>query len=130
MKIILLFLVAMASIFSLDMHWLGVIAKKIYAQHIGLLLRKSGEGMDPVWWSAGIVYICMALGIIFFVLPGAQGSYLHAFGGGLILGIVIYGTYDFTNYAILENWPLKITLIDFVWGMVLCSLSSLTTALV
>jgi uncharacterized membrane protein len=125
MKLITLFLGTMICVFVMDMMWLGIIAKNIYAQHIGMLLRKSGETMNPVWWSAVVVYLCITVGILFFVLPKAQGDYFLAFSGGVILGMVTYGIYDFTNYSILANWPLKISCIDFIWGMVLCGLSSL-----
>lgn len=125
MKLITLFLVTIISVFIMDMIWLGIIAKNIYAQNIGMLLRKSGDAMTPIWWAAVVVYVCITLGILFFVLPKAQGDYFLAFSGGVILGLVTYGIYDFTNYSILANWPWKITFIDFVWGMVLCGLSSL-----
>ena len=120
----------MISVFIMDMLWLGVIAKNIYAQNIGILLRRSGETMTPIWWAAIVVYVCIALGIIFFVLPKAQGNYFLAFSGGLMLGLVTYGIYDFTNYSILANWPWKITFIDFIWGMVLCGLNSLFAAFI
>lgn len=125
MKFVGLFFLTMICIFVLDMIWLGFIAKNIYAENIGTLLRKSAQGMAPIWWAAFIVYVCIALGIVHFVLPSAQGDYLLALAGGVVLGCVTYGIYDFTNYSILENWTLKITLIDFTWGMVLCGLSSL-----
>lgn len=125
MKLITLFLVTIISVFVLDMIWLGVIAKNIYAQNIGMLLRKSSEAMTPIWWAAIVVYICISVGILFFVLPKAQGDYFLAFSGGAVLGLVTYGIYDFTNYSILANWPWKITVIDFIWGMLLCGLSSL-----
>lgn len=125
MKLITLFLVTIISVFIMDMIWLGIIAKNIYAQNIGMLMRKSGDVLTPIWWAAAVVYICITLGILFFVLPKAQGNYLLAFYGGVTLGIVTYGIYDFTNYSILANWPWKITFIDFIWGMLLCGLSSL-----
>lgn len=125
MKLTILFLATLASVFIMDMIWLGVIAKNIYAENIGLLLRKSGEAMTPIWWAAVVVYVFITVGILFFVLPRAQGDYFLALITGAMLGVVTYGIYDFTNYSILANWPWKITLIDFVWGVVLCSLSSL-----
>ncbi len=130
MKLIILFLVTITSVFIMDMIWLGIIAKNIYAQNIGMLLRKSGDAMTPIWWAAVVVYVCIALGILFFVLPKAQGDYFLAFSGGVILGVVTYGIYDFTNYSILANWPWKITFIDFIWGMILCGLSSLFTTFI
>ena len=130
MKLITLFLVTIMSVFIMDMLWLGIIAKNLYAQNIGLLLRKSGDAMTPIWWAAVLVYVCITIGILFFVLPKAQGDYVLAFFGGVILGLVTYGIYDFTNYSILANWPLKITVIDFTWGMVLCGSSSLFAAFI
>jgi uncharacterized membrane protein len=124
MKLLILFLLTMMSIVILDMIWLGLIAKNVYADNIGMLLRKSGETMAPIWWAALVVYACITLGILFFVLPKAEGEYFIALTGGAVLGLVTYGIYDFTNYSILANWPLKMTGIDFIWGIALCGLSS------
>lgn len=125
MKLAGLFILTIIFVFVLDMIWLGLIAKNIYAHNIGTLLRKSGEGMAPIWWAAAVVYVCITLGILYFVLPNANGNYMLALGGGVVLGLVTYGIYDFTNYSLFASWPLRITLIDFIWGMVLCGLSSL-----
>ncbi len=125
MKLTILFLATLASVFIMDMIWLGAIAKNIYAENIGLLLRKSGEAMTPIWWAAVVVYVFITLGILYFVLPKVHGDYFLALTTGAMLGAVTYGIYDFTNYSILASWPWKITLIDFVWGVVLCGLSSL-----
>jgi uncharacterized membrane protein len=130
MKLIILFLVTITSVFIMDMIWLGLIAKNIYAENIGMLLRKSGENMTPIWWAAIVVYVCITLGILFFVLPKAHGDYFLALASGALLGVVTYGIYDFTNYSILANWPWKITLIDFIWGIVLCGLSSFFAAFI
>jgi uncharacterized membrane protein len=130
MKLIILFLVTIVSVFIMDMIWLGAIAKNIYAENIGMLLRKSGEVMTPIWWAAVVVYVCIALGVVCFVLPRAHGDYVYALAFGALLGVVTYGIYDFTNYSIIANWPWKITLIDFTWGIVLCSFSSLFAAFI
>ena len=120
----MLFFVSMIIVFILDMIWLGYFAKQIYADHISMLLRKSGDMMAPIWPAAILVYICIAVGIVYFVLPKVNGHYIDALVAGALFGAVTYGIYDFTNYAILANWPYKITIIDFMWGMVLCALSS------
>lgn len=130
MKLLTLFLVTITLTIIMDMIWLSLIAKNIYAQNIGMLLRRSGSNMAPIWWAAGIVYVFITVGILYFVLPSAQGNYFLAFSGGLIFGLITYGIYDFTNYAILANWPWKITCIDLIWGMILCGLSSLFAAFI
>ena len=42
----------------------------------------------------------------------------------IILGLIIYGVFDFTNLAIFENYSLKLGLIDMLWGGILFGVSS------
>lgn len=130
MQRIALFFITMITVFLFDMIWLGFLAKQIYADQIGSLLRKSGNFMAPIWPAALVVYVFIAIGVIYFVLPKANGNYGEALLWGILFGAVTYGIYDFTNYSILANWPFKITLIDFVWGMTLCGVSSVIAAFI
>ena len=41
------------------------------------------------------------------------------------MGLVIYGVYDLTNYAVLRGWTLKVTLLDIGWGTFACGVLSL-----
>lgn len=34
-----------------------------------------------------------------------------------LLGLAVYGTYDFTNLATFKDWEYKILLIDISWGI-------------
>jgi uncharacterized membrane protein len=42
---------------------------------------------------------------------------------------VTYAAYDLTNLATLEGFPLKVVLVDMVWGTVLCATVSAVTFL-
>ena len=67
-----------------------------------------------------IVYLLLAIGLYYFIVkPG-----LSAWEAGL-LGLVIYGTFDFTNYAMLKNYDLKTAIMDTVWGSLLFALTTL-----
>jgi uncharacterized membrane protein len=35
---------------------------------------------------------------------------------GLLLGYIVYGTYNFTNHATLYKYPLPLAIIDTIWG--------------
>ena len=122
MELIKLFFSMLIGCFILDMTWLGLIAKKLYNDSIGILLRKSDGILSPNWPATAVVYIAIIAGIILFVLPKTNGSYLSALLWGGIFGGIMYGVYDFTNLAILNNWSIKITLIDFFWGIFLCAI--------
>ena len=39
-----------------------------------------------------------------------------------ILGLVVYGVYDMTNYATIPGWSLAFSALDTTWGAVLLSL--------
>lgn len=106
------------------MLWLGFIAKGLYDKEIGTLIRKSGDSMAPNWPAALLVYVAIVSGVIIFVLPKLDTQYITALGYGALFGLVLYGTYDFTNYAVLANWSLKITVIDLFWGAFLCSMTT------
>ena len=61
-----------------------------------------------------IVYLLLAAALYYFIVkPG-----LSVWEAGL-LGLVIYGTFDFTNYAMFKNYDLKIAIMDTVWGSLL-----------
>ena len=115
------------SFLVLDGLWLGLIAKNLYRQHLGSVMRLSGGDLSPNWAAALIVYIALIIGVMLFVVPKAQGHLLAALGWGALFGFITYGIYDFTNLAVLSAWNWQIAIIDTIWGMVLCGLTSLIT---
>jgi uncharacterized membrane protein len=46
-------------------------------------------------------------------------------GRAALFGLVTYATYDLTNLATIEGWPLAVTAIDLVWGTVLSTVTTL-----
>jgi uncharacterized membrane protein len=107
--------------FGLDLLWLGVIARGFYARQMGDLLRE-----QPSLGVAGLFYVVYVGGIVLLaVLPALQSqSWRTALLLGVALGVVAYGTYDFTNLATLRRWPLALALVDLAWGSVLTGLAA------
>lgn len=114
----------------LDSIWLGFLSKQLYIENIGSLLRLNGDSIQPNWLAAIVVYIALISGILLFVLPKAGNNPLLALIWGGFFGFVTYATYDFTNLAVLANWSLKISIIDTIWGMILCGATSSLTTLI
>lgn len=100
----------------LDVIWLGLMVPRVYQPMLGGILAET-----PKFWVAGVFYLVYIVGVVAFcVLPAAgQGSWLVAAGAGALLGLVAYGTYDFTNLSTVRGWPALLTAIDVAWGMVL-----------
>lgn len=106
---------------AIDFLWLGVIMSKFYKDELGALARISNGALTPVTWAAGIVYVLIPLGIVLFALPRVSPDSMVATAlfWGFIYGIVLYGVYDMTNYSLVSNWPLRMSLVDIVWGGVI-----------
>lgn len=125
------FLSLIPVIVIIDYIWLARIMGTFYRSELDHLVRKQGNALDPILWAAGIVYLCIPLGIVLFVLPrvSQENILFSSLFWGFLFGIVLYGVYDMTNQSLLNNWPLKLTLIDMLWGGTLCALSSYIAAL-
>jgi len=123
MKVIFILFIAIGLILIFDFIWLGLISKNLYKKEIGNFYKEKFN-----IYSAISVYIILAIGIIFFVLNNNYATTpLNALWIGAILGFIIYGVYDLTNFAIIKNWPLKITFIDIAWGTFLVGIVSFLT---
>ena len=44
-----------------------------------------------------------------------------------ILGVCMYGVYEFTNLTTFKNWEMKMTLLDTLWGGILFCLTHTIT---
>lgn len=108
-------LAAFATFVVLDGLWLGVVMKNFYRLQLAPIARMADGGMAPVWSVAWIIYLLLGIGVGVFVVPRAA-SPLGAAAFGAVLGLVVYGVYDLTNYSTLAQWPAAVTIVDILWG--------------
>ena len=127
LQVLKMYAVTFIAFIVVDLVWLVFIAKNIYKEQLGFIMKST-----PNWIAAGIFYLLFIAGLVFFVIyPGiSKGSLVYTLLTGMFFGLITYATYDLTNLAVLEGWPLKITIIDIVWGTVLGGLTSLISFLV
>ncbi len=113
-----LYAVAVITFFIIDLIWLGVVARSFYQNQMGHLMRT-----DVNWPAAIVFYLVFVVGIIVLaVWPAVERQSLgHALALGALLGLVTYAAYDLTNLATLEGFPIRVVLVDMVWGTVLCA---------
>jgi uncharacterized membrane protein len=72
--------------------------------------------------SAAITYIFLIYGLNYFIIKKNRSV-----SDAALLGLIIYGVYEFTNLSIIKNWYILTTIIDTTWGAVLFGL---TTAII
>jgi uncharacterized membrane protein len=113
-----LYAVAFTSFLVIDLLWLGVIARSFYRSELGHLMRG-----DVIWAAAVAFYVVFVLGIVVLVVwPAMEHESLgNALLLGALFGLVTYAAYDLTNLATLEGFPLRMVVVDMIWGMALCT---------
>ena len=107
----------------MDAIWLGLIAQPFYQEQIGFLLAKKAN-----WAAAGVFYLLYVAGLVFFVVEPAlrtRATPGRAALRGAFFGLVAYATYDLTNLATVDRWPLLLTAVDMAWGAALGALTTL-----
>ena len=122
-----LYLLTLPVFFIIDLLWLGVVARSLYRKELGFILS------SQVNWAAAVVfYLIYIAGIIFFAVRPAFNScsLIQAAYLGALFGFFTYATYDLTNMATIEKWPLSIALIDIGWGICLCTLVAVLSYLI
>ncbi|MGB4293007.1 MAG: DUF2177 family protein [Bacteroidales bacterium] len=119
-----LFLIALPVFFVIDMIWLVFVARNFYKEQIGFIMKP-----EINWVAAILFYLLFIVGLVVFVISPAveKRTWIHALGYGALFGLVTYATYDLTNLATLKEWPLKVTIIDLIWGALLASIVSVVT---
>jgi uncharacterized membrane protein len=45
-------------------------------------------------------------------------GHFWVFGSAALMGAVSYGTYEFTNYAVMRDWSATMVAVDVTWGTV------------
>lgn len=110
-----------ATMFALDILWLGVVAKGFYARHLATLLRP-----EVKWAPALLFYLLYVAAIVVFVItPAAERKSLaYALGMGAFFGLAAYATYDLTSYAMIRDFPLIVVIVDLAWGMTLTTIAA------
>ena len=116
MKIALLYVLTAIIFLAADAVGLKFLIKPVFDRHVGHLLA-SPLRLAP----AAIFYLGYVAGLLWFVSVPAlrNGDPFAALVGGTFLGLLAYGTYEFTNFATLRDWSWQQVVADTVWGGIL-----------
>jgi uncharacterized membrane protein len=121
MQYVIAYCSVLAVFVTVDLIWLGGVAKRFYrSQLAGLIADEFNIG------AAAAFYLVYPLGVVAFsVMPSLpSGSAADAALLGAMLGFFAYATYDLTNLATLRNWSLRLTVVDMLWGTALTALAA------
>jgi uncharacterized membrane protein len=99
---------------ALDALWLSLMTSRLYAPMMGPLLRA-----DTLWGPAVSFYLILALGLTHFVILPAlkSGARTQLIFNAPLYGLVTYGTYDLSAWAVIKGWSGVLSVIDMAWGV-------------
>ena len=83
-------------------------------------VQKTALIMKPA--GAIACYLFLLVGLYYFILRERRTP-LEA----MLFGLVIYGVYETTTYALLKNWKAETVIVDVLWGGALFYLTTFLT---
>ena len=112
-KAVLLYVATFGVFFVIDLIWLLIMNSRFYKIQLSELMAEKVK-----WIPAILFYLLFIVGVLLLVvLPAVDhGTWISALLLGGLFGMISYGTYDLTNLASIKNWPLKVSIVDIIWG--------------
>jgi uncharacterized membrane protein len=113
-----LYLATMVVLLPLDLLFLGVLAKGLFASEVGDML---GEvRVAP----AILFYLVYIIGIVVFVNGAAAATWQSATLHGALFGLFCYATFELTSMAMLKHWSWTVVAVDMSWGVIVTAISA------
>jgi uncharacterized membrane protein len=103
------FLMLLSAIVMLSLDFVYLSTMKGY--FMNQVKNVQGSALKLNYFGAALCYVFLIAGINYFIIKPRK-SVSDAF----LLGLVIYGVYETTNYALLSNWSIITVIIDTLWG--------------
>jgi uncharacterized membrane protein len=95
-------LIAILFLLLVDAVWLGTVGQ--YA--LAMTARIQGSAVAFRFGAAAVVYVALAL-LLLQATSVSQAA---------LIGAASYAVYDFTNYALLKDYDIRIAVADTLWG--------------
>ncbi len=122
MTLLLLYLFTFALFLALDFIGLSYLVSPVFRREIGHLMLENFRVLPAFAFYAFFMVV-----LLWFVSwPAMVGdkSLLWVLGNGALIGALAYGTYEFTNLAILKDWSWQMVWLDALWGTALTAVAA------
>lgn len=119
---VILYIATFILFLGLDFLGLSYIVQPVFQRTIGHLMQENFRVLP-----AFAFYAFFMLVLVWFVSWPAisQGHSLPwVMGNAALIGALGYGTYEFTNLAILKDWTWEMVWIDGLWGTALTAVAA------
>lgn len=116
MSYLIAYVTAFLLFLIVDFIGLSFLLKPLFARSIGDLMLAQFRVVPAFLFYAFLIFVVMW----FVGWPALDEgkSVLWVFGSAALIGAASYGTFEFTNYAILRDWNATLVMVDLTWGTV------------
>jgi uncharacterized membrane protein len=110
-----LMLISAILFISIDSIYLNII-KGFFQKQIQSV---QGSAIQINFLGAALCYLFLVVGLNYFIIKPRK-SVSEAF----LLGLIIYGVFETTNYALFKNWSILTVIVDTLWGGILFAVTT------
>ena len=107
------------SVGAMDALWLSY----RYAYHNELFKSIQNSKLQIRILPSILIYALIPYAIYIWAIKDKK-TFQEAAANGAIVGLILYGFYDLTNYATFNNWTLEMAITDTLWGTTVCALGA------
>ena len=121
MSYLVVYLATFIVFLAVDFVGLSYMIKPLFQREIAPLMLENFRVVPAFLFYAFLVFVVMW----FVGWPAlSEGKSLFwVFGSAALIGAASYGTYEFTNYAVLKDWTATMVMADLSWGTFLTGAS-------
>jgi hypothetical protein len=103
----------------------------LWISYFGLMFNPmigniQGSVVNINYYGAILAYVVLIFSYLVIAYNGDKPDYLK----GLVLGLAIYGTFEFTNLTVFSKWNLTVLFMDIMWGLFVSVMSLFLTDIV
>ena len=106
----ILFLISAILFVVIDFLYLNLI-KNYFANQVKIV---QGSPLKVNFLGTLLCYIFLIFGLNYFIIKSKRSAY-----DAFLLGLLIYGVFETTNYALFSKWSIFTVISDTLWGGVL-----------
>ena len=110
------FFIVLVVFLVLDLPMITYINKDMYKKLFDNINNGATADSTNIIIGAIVAYLLLAYGLYIFAIKN------KSIFNGALFGLVVYGVYNFTNLAVIAKYGLIQSIIDTVWGTILCSM--------
>ena len=103
----ILFLISAILLVVIDFFYLNII-RSYFENQVKIV---QGSPLQVNFLGLILSYIFLIFGLNYFIIKSKKSAY-----DAFLLGILIYGVFETTNYALFNKWSIFTVILDTLWG--------------